>query len=93
MAEGKRKVNLHGTVKEKSEYKDYRLYPNSWQSRLGTLIFFAGLFFFTGFFFPSDSEMARAISPFFDFIGIPGMVVICLLLSYALFRQVIKRRR
>ena len=25
MAEGKRKVNLHGTVKEKSEYKSYRV--------------------------------------------------------------------
>ena len=93
MAEEERKINLQGTVKEKSHYKDYKIYPNSWRFRMASGLLFIFLFFVALLTLPSRVRRTIWLDNFFDLIGMPGMILICLLLSYALFWQIRKRWR
>lgn len=90
MAKEERKINLHGKVKEKAEYKDYR--TNTWQYRL--LILFTGIVFFAVIYWVNPRKyMDQAFNSYIEAFGSPGLMMIFSLLSYALFRQYKKRKQ
>lgn len=77
-------VDDQGEAEEKA-YKDYRVYPHSLRFRLITVSVL--LVLFTAFSKWNPRERYRQnVRDFFDFMGVPGGILICLLLLYALFR-------